>query len=80
VAQVARGLSVDKTVQRRRTSWLALAAFQTAWRQLAQRSEALQGSNWDELLVDGSKKPAKTGARKQALALGIAAKAGRRCT
>ena len=69
-----------KTVQRRLRIWLALDAFRTAWSQLAHRYEALQGINWDEVLLDGSKKPAKKGARKLAPAPWIAANAGRRCT
>jgi transposase len=67
-------------VQRRLMLWLELDALRAAWRQLAQRYEAPQGSNWDEVLRDGSKKPAKKGASKQAPALWIAANAGRRCT
>ena len=74
------GFPSYKTVQRRLTIWLELDAFRTAWRHLAQRSEALQGINWDEVLLDGSKKPAKKGARRRAPALWIAANAGRRCT
>ena len=74
------GLPSSKTVQRRPRSWLELEAFRTAWRQLAQRYEALQGINWDEVLRDGSKKPAKKGASKRAPAPWIAANAGRRCT
>jgi transposase len=68
-----------KTVQRRLTLWLDLEAFRIAWRQLAQRYAALQGINWDEVLLDGSKKPAKKGANKRAPAPWIAANAGRRC-
>jgi transposase len=67
-----------KTVQRRLTLWLALDAFRIAWRQLAQRYEALQGIKWDEGLLDGSKKPATKGANKRAPAPWIAANAGRR--
>jgi len=73
------GLPSYKTVQRRLTIWLELAAFRTAWRHLAQRYEALQGINWDEVLLDGSKKPAKKGARRRAPAPWIAANAGRQC-
>jgi hypothetical protein len=47
---------------------------------LAQRYETLQGINWDEVLLDGSKKPAKKGANRQAPAPWIAANAGRHCT
>ena len=74
------GFPSYKTVQRRLKVWLALDAFRTAWRQLAQRYEALQGINWDEVLLDGSKKPAKKGVSRRVPAPGIAANAGRRCT
>jgi transposase len=74
------GFPSYKTVQRRLTLWLELEAFRTAWRQLAQRYEALQGLNWDEVLRDGSKKPAKKGASRLAPAPWIAASAGRHCT
>ena len=69
-----------KTVQRRLALWLELDAFRTAWGQLAQRYEALQGINWDEVLLDGSKKPAKKGASRLAPAPWSAANAGRHCT
>ena len=51
-----------KTVQRRLKRWLALDCFHTAWRQLAERYRRLRGINWDKVLLDGSKKPAKKGA------------------
>ena len=70
----------DKTVQRRLMRWLELDAFRLAWRQLAQRYEALQGINGEEVLLDGSKQPAKKGARRQAPAPWSAANAGRRYT
>jgi transposase len=74
------GFPSYKTVQRRLALWLELDAFRIAWRQLAQRYEALQGINWDEVLLDGSKKPAKKGASRLGPAPWIAANAGRRCT
>ncbi len=52
-----------KTVQRRLTRWLARDCFHTAWAQLAQRYVRLHGINWDQVLLDGSKKPSKKGAR-----------------
>jgi transposase len=52
-----------KTVQRRLTRWLALDCFHTAWAQLAQRYVRLHGINWDQVLLDGSKKPSKKGVR-----------------
>jgi hypothetical protein len=74
------GFPSYKTVQRRLKVWLARDAFRTAWSHLAHRYEALQGINWDEVLLDGSKKPAKKGASKRVPAPWIAANAGRRCT
>lgn len=52
-----------KTVQRRLQHWLALDCFHTAWQQLAQRYVRLHGINWDQVLLDGSKKPSKKGAK-----------------
>jgi transposase len=69
----------SKTVHRRLTLWWELDAFRIAWRHLAQRYEALQGINWDEVLLDGSKKPATKGASRQVPAPWSAANAGRRC-
>jgi transposase len=73
------GLPSYKTVPRRLKVWLELDAFRTAWSQLVHRYEALQGINWEEVLLEGSKKPAKKGASRRVPALGIAANAGRRC-
>jgi transposase len=56
-----------KTVQRRLERWLELDCFHTAWAQLAERYERLRGINWDKVLLDGSKKPAKKGARTRGL-------------
>ena len=52
-----------KTVQRRLQRWLALDCFHTAWQQLAQRYVKLHGINWDQVLLDGSKKPSIKGAK-----------------
>ncbi len=57
------GFPSYKTVQRRLKRWLALDSFHTAWAQLAQRYVRLHGINWDQVLLDGSKKPSKKGAR-----------------
>jgi transposase len=73
------GFPSYKTVHRRLTLWLELEAFRTAWQQMAQRYDTLQGINWDEVLLDGSKKPAKKGVSRRAPALWIAANVGRRC-
>jgi transposase len=72
------GFPSYKTVQWRLKVWLAQDAFRQAWQQVAQRYETLQGINWDEMLLDGSKKPAKKGANKRVPAPWIAANAGRR--
>lgn len=58
------GFPSHKTVQRRLAVWLALDVFHQAWRQLAERYQTLHGINWDQVLLDGSKKPAKKGANK----------------
>jgi transposase len=52
-----------KTVQRRLKRWLTLDCFHTAWRRLAERYVRLHGVNWDQVLLDGSKKPSKKGAK-----------------
>ena len=75
-----KGFPSYKTLQRRLKGWLALDAFRSAWSQVAQRYETLQGINWDEVLLDGSKKPAKKGANRRLPAPWIAVNAGRRCT
>ena len=69
-----------KTVQRRLRAWLAADAFLTAWRRLAERYERLHGINWDQVLLDGSKKPAKKGARRRGHRRWIAERVGRPCT
>ena len=38
-----------------------------AWARLAERYQRLQGINWDQVLLDGSKKPSKKGAKRPAL-------------
>ncbi|HYQ91514.1 MAG TPA: transposase [Candidatus Competibacteraceae bacterium] len=48
-----------KTVHRRLKPWLALDRFHQAWQQLAARYQELHGINGDQVLLDGSKKPAK---------------------
>ena len=52
-----------KTVQRRLRRWLKDDCFLAAWKQLAERYVRLHGINWDQVLLDGSKKPSKKGAR-----------------
>jgi hypothetical protein len=74
------GFPSYKTVQRRFKVWLRQDAFRTAWQQLAQRYETLQGVNWDEVLLDGAKKPAKKGVSRPGRAPWITANVGRRYT
>jgi transposase len=69
-----------KTVHRRLKIWLRLAVFRTAWEQLAQRYQELQGINWDQILLDGSKKPSKKGVTRRVPARSIAASAVLPCT
>ena len=40
--------------------------FRDTWARLAQRYESLHGINWDQVLLDGSKKPSKKGASRPA--------------
>jgi transposase len=74
------GFPSYKTVQRRLKLWLQRDAFRTAWQQLAQRYQALQGINWDQILLDGSKKPSKKGVRRPGLLRSIAASVAQPCT
>jgi transposase len=69
----------SKTVQRRLKDWLKRDAFLQAWRQLAQRYEQLHGINWDQILLDGSKKPSKKGVRRRGHLRSIAASPARLC-
>lgn len=69
------GFPSYKTVQRRWQVWLTLDLFHQAWRQLADRYQMQQGINWDQVLLDGSKQPAKKGVnrpgRRQLTALNV---------
>jgi transposase len=69
-----------KTVQRRLKRWLDRDAFHVVWRRLAERYERLHGINWDQILLDGSKKPAKKGGRRRGHRRWIAEKLGPPCT
>lgn len=60
------GFPSYKTVQRRMNVWLQLDCFHTVWRRLAEKYERLHGINWDQVLLDGSKKPAKKGGSRRA--------------
>lgn len=61
-----------RTIKDRLKTWLGHDSFRQAWGQLARRYEQLHGINWDKVLLDGSKKPAKKGAPTQARAPSIA--------
>jgi transposase len=69
-----------KTVQRRLKEWLKRDAFLEVWRRLAERYEQLHGINWDQILLDGSKKPAKKGVKPRGRARLIAASQAQLCT
>ena len=69
-----------KTVQRRLRDWLREDAFLRAWQQLAQRYERLHGINWDQILLDGSKKPSEKGAKRRGRVRLIAASRAVRST
>lgn len=73
------GFPSSKTVQRRLTVWLALDVFHQAWRQLAERYQRLHGINGDQVLPDGSKKPAKKGANTPSLPRWTGPNAGPPC-
>jgi transposase len=75
-----KGFPSSKTVQRRLKRWLALDCFHTAWQQLAQRYVRLHGINWDQVLLDGSKKPSKKGVKTRARLRWIAVSAVRPST
>jgi transposase len=74
------GFPSYRTVQRRLKVWLQRDAFRQAWGQLAQKYEQLQGINWDQILLDGSKKPAKKGANRRGRRRSIVPSAARPCT
>lgn len=61
------GFPSYKTVQRRLKVWLELDCFHTVWKRLAQRYQELYGINWDQVLLDGAKRPAKKGGTRPAV-------------
>ena len=65
-----------KTIKDRLRRWLEADAFHEAWRRLAERHEQLHGVNWDKVLVDGSRRPAKKGGPAPAAAPSTAGNAG----
>ena len=58
-----KGFPSYKTCLKRFKEWLRQGVFQRAWQILAERYEYLQGINWDQICVDGSKHPSKKGAK-----------------
>lgn len=54
-----------KTVQRRLKEWLRSDAFLGTWKDLAEKYQQINGINWDQILLDGSKKPSKKGANRR---------------
>jgi len=75
-----KGFPSYRTVQRRLKRWLQRDAFRTAWHQLAERYQRWHGINWDQILLDGSKKPSKKGANRRGHLRSIVASAARPCT
>ena len=69
-----------KTVQRRLAVWSELDAFRRVWGRLAARYQERHGVNWDQVLLDGSKKPSKKGASPPARRRWTAASAARPST
>lgn len=55
-----------KTVQRRLKRWMAEDCFRRAWSRLAQRYQETHGINWDQILLDGARRPAKKGGSRRA--------------
>jgi transposase len=55
-----------KTVQRRLKRWVAEECFRRVWSRLAQRYQETYGINWDQILLDGARRPAKKGGSKRA--------------
>jgi transposase len=72
-----KGFPSSTTVQRRLQVWLQCATLRPAWPPLAHRYAAVQGINWEQLLRDGSQKPSKKGAHRQARVPSVAASAAR---
>ncbi len=50
-----------KTLKSRLARWLELDCFRAAWAEPARAYERRRGVNWDKVLLDGAKRPAKKG-------------------
>jgi transposase len=64
--QMPPGFPCYKTVYSRFKKWVKLDAFKKVWTQCAARYEMNFGINFDQLSIDGARKPAKKGARQPA--------------
>ena len=60
------GFPCGKTVRKRFKRWLELDCFHEIWADCAERYQSLRGINFDQLSVDGARKPAKKGANQPA--------------
>ena len=67
-----------KTVRKRFTCWMQSDAFAKVWSACAARYQASRGINFDQLSIDGARKPAKKGAPAQAPTPRTAPRAARR--
>lgn len=65
-----------KTVRRRLSLWAQDDVFRLTWATLAAQYERLAGINWDQLCVDGSKRPSKKGASRAVPVRSIAVNTG----
>lgn len=55
------GFPSYKTVRKRFKHWLDLGVFEQVWSDCAARYQLLRGINFDQLSIDGARKPAKKG-------------------
>jgi transposase len=55
-----------KTVRNRLRRWVGQEAFRQMWSACAWRYDLLRGINFDQLSIDGARKPSKKGAQRQA--------------
>lgn len=67
-----------KTVRGRFRKWLELDVFRRAWAACAGTYQRVRGINFDQVSIDGARKPAKKGARQPAPTLPTAASAAPR--
>jgi transposase len=72
------GFPCYKTVYGRFKRWLDLDAFRKVWAACAARYQLTRGINFDQLSIDGARKPAKKGGSQPAPTRRTAPNAGRR--